>query len=152
MIDRLWYEWQQNDPQNANSFSGGSTQCLDSLAEYQQFPSGCSPDLYVSACNSRLRSPFRFACIAELDLTDGRVISATHHRRRNQHNRRRSVLCIPVKEGVHRSDSRAVRVSDVCFPHYDANLMIPGFHAKKSFHSFICRRSFNRFKTETSNS
>ncbi|KAI0264047.1 hypothetical protein BGY98DRAFT_1103701 [Russula aff. rugulosa BPL654] len=45
MIDRIWHKWQLENPQNANSFSGGSTQCLDSLAEYQQFPNGCTPDL-----------------------------------------------------------------------------------------------------------
>jgi len=44
-----------------------------------------------------LESPSRFDCIAELDLADGRVISATHHRRCNEHNRRCSVLCISVK-------------------------------------------------------
>lgn len=48
MIDKIWYEWQLSDPQNANSFSGGSVQCLDSLEEYEQNPTGCSPDLDVS--------------------------------------------------------------------------------------------------------
>ncbi len=48
MLDKIWYEWQLGNPQNVNSFSGGSVQCVDTLQEYQQFPNGCSPDLDVN--------------------------------------------------------------------------------------------------------
>lgn len=69
MLDRIWYEWQLSNPQNGNSFSGGSVQCLDSLQQYQQFPTGCTPDLYL---NSTLPTDGLFP-----QLTIGDVMNTT---------------------------------------------------------------------------
>jgi tyrosinase len=68
MIDRMWYEWQLSDPQNANSFSGGSGQCVGSMEQYEQYPSGCPLDLDVSACSSRFKE-VRFDLILKLNST-----------------------------------------------------------------------------------
>jgi tyrosinase len=55
MIDKLWYDWQHRNPANANSFSGGSVQALESLDIYNLYPNGAPPYLNVSTSNFRLR-------------------------------------------------------------------------------------------------
>jgi tyrosinase len=48
MIDKLWYDWQNRDPMNANSFYGGSVEYIYSLAAYDEYPNGGPPYLNVS--------------------------------------------------------------------------------------------------------
>jgi tyrosinase len=48
MIDKIWFDWQNRDPANAHSFSGGSVQALESLDTYNQYPTGGPPFLSVS--------------------------------------------------------------------------------------------------------
>jgi hypothetical protein len=52
MVDKIWYDWQNLDPQNAISFSGGATEPSDSTVVYDEYPNGGPPDLNVSAYNS----------------------------------------------------------------------------------------------------
>jgi tyrosinase len=47
MIDKLWYDWQGRDPDNANSFFGGSVPSVASWAAYEQYPNGSPPFLDV---------------------------------------------------------------------------------------------------------
>ena len=48
MVDKLWYDWQNRDPMNANSFYGGSVEYIHSLAAYDEYPNGGPPYLNVS--------------------------------------------------------------------------------------------------------
>jgi tyrosinase len=48
MIDKIWHDWQHRDPANAESFLGGSAEALESLAAYEEYPSGAPPYLSVS--------------------------------------------------------------------------------------------------------
>ena len=56
MIDKLWYDWQNRDPMNANSFYGGSVEYIYSLAAYDEYPNGGPPYLNVS---TRVLARFR---------------------------------------------------------------------------------------------
>lgn len=49
MIDKIWCDWQNRDPMNANSFYGGSVEHLYSLTAYEEYPNGGPPYLNVSA-------------------------------------------------------------------------------------------------------
>jgi len=49
MIDKIWYDWQNRDPVNAESFFGGSVESLSSLAAYNQYPNGDPPFLNLSS-------------------------------------------------------------------------------------------------------
>lgn len=49
MLDKIWCDWQNRDPMNANSFYGGSVEYLYSLAAYNEYPNGGPPYLNVSA-------------------------------------------------------------------------------------------------------
>ena len=53
MIDKIWYDWQNRDPVNAESFFGGSVESLSSLAAYNQYPNGGPPFLDVRFYSSR---------------------------------------------------------------------------------------------------
>jgi len=48
MLDKIWYDWQNLDPINVNSFYGGSVEYLYSLAAYNKYPNGGPPYLNVS--------------------------------------------------------------------------------------------------------
>ena len=48
MIDKIWYDWQNLDSVNANSFNGGTVEEIDALAAYNEFPNGGAPYLNVS--------------------------------------------------------------------------------------------------------
>jgi tyrosinase len=48
MIDKIWYDWQNRDPMNANSFYGGSVEYIYSLAAWDEYPNGGPPYLDVS--------------------------------------------------------------------------------------------------------
>ena len=48
MIDKIWCDWQNRDPINANSFYGGSVEYLYSMAAYDEYPNGGPPYLDVS--------------------------------------------------------------------------------------------------------
>lgn len=48
MIDKIWYDWQNRNPMNVNSFYGGSVEYLYSLAAYSEYPNGGPPYLNVS--------------------------------------------------------------------------------------------------------
>jgi tyrosinase len=48
MLDKIWCDWQNRDPMNANSFYGGSVEHLYSLAAYDEYPNGGPPYLNVS--------------------------------------------------------------------------------------------------------
>jgi hypothetical protein len=50
MIDKIWSDWQLQDPLNAGSFFGGSVQSVD-IEGYAQYPNGGPPFLGVSAYN-----------------------------------------------------------------------------------------------------
>jgi hypothetical protein len=96
MVDKIWYNWQQLDPRNANSFFGGASEPTDNLTIYDEYPNGGPPFLTVSACNFTQRVSSRFDCKGELDHARGWDVSGTHHRRRTKHNRGRFVLCLRV--------------------------------------------------------
>ncbi|KAI9436424.1 Di-copper centre-containing protein [Lactarius indigo] len=49
MVDKVWYDWQHRNPENAKSFFGGSVQALQSLDTYNQFPNGGPPFLNLSS-------------------------------------------------------------------------------------------------------
>lgn len=49
MIDKVWYDWQHRNPENAKSFFGGSVQALESLDSYNQYPNGGPPFLNLSS-------------------------------------------------------------------------------------------------------
>jgi tyrosinase len=50
MVDKVWYDWQNRDPINFNSFYGGSVEYIDSLATFNEYPNGGPPYLGVSTC------------------------------------------------------------------------------------------------------
>jgi tyrosinase len=50
MVDKIWYDWQNRDPVNFNSFYGGSVEHIDSLAAYNEYPNGGPPYFGVSTC------------------------------------------------------------------------------------------------------
>src|ERR1700753_3640650 len=48
MIDKVWYDWQNQDPSNKNIFAGGSISwAADSNISYSQYPTGAPPLLNV---------------------------------------------------------------------------------------------------------
>jgi tyrosinase len=47
MVDKVWYDWQHSNPENAKSYFGGSVQALESIAEYNEYPNGGPPFLNV---------------------------------------------------------------------------------------------------------
>ena len=47
MVDKVWYDWQHSNPENAKSYFGGSVQALESIAEYNEYPNGGAPFLNV---------------------------------------------------------------------------------------------------------
>lgn len=56
MLDKIWCDWQNLNPMNANSFFGGSVEYLYSLEAYNEYPNGGPPYLNVSI---RVLFPFR---------------------------------------------------------------------------------------------
>lgn len=70
MLDKIWYDWQNSDPLNAQSYFGGSVESIDTLAEYDQNPTGVGPYLDVSTrLLVRLEMEFHvdLLCVAELN-------------------------------------------------------------------------------------
>ncbi|KAF8257842.1 hypothetical protein EI94DRAFT_1756667 [Lactarius quietus] len=49
MVDKVWYDWQGLNPENAKSFFGGSVQALQSVELYEQYPNGAPPFLNLSS-------------------------------------------------------------------------------------------------------
>ncbi|KAF8477673.1 Di-copper centre-containing protein [Russula ochroleuca] len=49
MVDKIWYNWQQLDPRNANSFFGGASEPTDNLTIYDEYPNGGPPFLTVNS-------------------------------------------------------------------------------------------------------
>ncbi|KAI0271789.1 Di-copper centre-containing protein [Russula aff. rugulosa BPL654] len=49
MIDKIWCDWQNRDPMNANSFYGGSVEHLYSLTAYEEYPNGGPPYLNLNS-------------------------------------------------------------------------------------------------------
>jgi len=49
MLDKIWYDWQNRDPVNVNSFYGGSVEYLTSLAAYNEYPNGGPPYLNLNS-------------------------------------------------------------------------------------------------------
>ena len=47
MVDKIWYDWQHINPENANSYFGGSVQALESILAYIDYPNGGPPFLDV---------------------------------------------------------------------------------------------------------
>ena len=47
MVDKIWYEWQQN-PRNKHAFGGGSVAPLANYTIFSEFPTGLPPYLGVS--------------------------------------------------------------------------------------------------------
>jgi len=48
MVDKVWYDWQNANPANGNSFAGGSVQAVDNVTIYEKYPTGAPPYLTVS--------------------------------------------------------------------------------------------------------
>jgi len=67
MIDKLWYDWQHRNPENANSFFGGSVQALQSIDTYDQYPNGGPPFLSL---NSTMPADGLFSEITIGDVLD----------------------------------------------------------------------------------
>ena len=55
MVDKIWFDWQHRDSENANSFFGGSVQALQSLDTYRQHPVGGPPYLSVSTDHTKIK-------------------------------------------------------------------------------------------------
>ena len=52
MIDKIWYDWQRQDPSNKNAFGGGTVSWqVNSSFSLLQYPIGAPPWLDVR-CNS----------------------------------------------------------------------------------------------------
>lgn len=50
MIDKIWYDWQQQDPRNTNVFTGGSVSwAANSSVSVLQYPTGAPPLLSTSS-------------------------------------------------------------------------------------------------------
>jgi tyrosinase len=49
MLDKIWYDWQNLDPLNAQSYFGGSVESIDTLAAYDLNPTGVGPYLDLSS-------------------------------------------------------------------------------------------------------
>jgi tyrosinase len=66
MVDKVWYDWQHRNPENAKSYFGGSVQALDSVASYNQYPNGGPPFLNVRSFSLRVLDPElkRCACVS----------------------------------------------------------------------------------------
>jgi tyrosinase len=48
MVDRIWYEWQNKDPNNKYAFAGGSLSGLiDADLSFAEYPNGGPPFLNV---------------------------------------------------------------------------------------------------------
>ena len=60
MVDKIWYEWQQN-PRNKHAFGGGSVAPLANYTIFSEFPTGLPPYLGVS-----VRSDPKHACDNDL--------------------------------------------------------------------------------------
>ncbi|KAF8264723.1 Di-copper centre-containing protein [Lactarius quietus] len=69
MIDKIWYDWQHRDPENAKSFSGGSTQALDNVASFTQYPNGGPPFLNFAYAGDGLFPEFKIGDV--MDTTSG---------------------------------------------------------------------------------
>ena len=48
MIDKIWYDWQEKNPKNKYSFTGGSVEPFPSYVNYTIYPNGLPPYLNVS--------------------------------------------------------------------------------------------------------
>jgi len=49
MLDKIWCDWQNRNPRNANSFFGGSVEYLYSLDAYDEYPTGGPPFLNLNS-------------------------------------------------------------------------------------------------------
>jgi tyrosinase len=47
MVDKVWFDWQNRNTENAQSFFGGSVEALESVDTYNQYPNGGPPFLSV---------------------------------------------------------------------------------------------------------
>jgi hypothetical protein len=96
MVDKVWYDWQHRDPENAKSFFGGSVQALESVAEYNQYPNGGPPFLNVRSYSSysRPKELKRCVCLAEFDVAGGWNIPRIYNRRRDGYDQWDLVLCL----------------------------------------------------------
>jgi hypothetical protein len=95
MIDKIWYDWQNRDPLNAQSFFGGSLESINNLTAYNENPTGVGPYLDVSTRVLAIRNGgahVDLLCIAELSPPGRRVLPRGHHRGHVEHNQRRLVL------------------------------------------------------------
>ena len=55
MVDKVWYDSQNRNSENPNSFFGGTVRALQSLDTYKQYPNGGPPFLNVRFYSSRSR-------------------------------------------------------------------------------------------------
>jgi hypothetical protein len=82
MVDKVWYDWQHRNPENAKSYFGGSVQALDSVASYDQYPNGGPPFLNVSTFFSCSRPGANDVhVLAEFDDAGGWNVPGSHDRR-----------------------------------------------------------------------
>ncbi|KAI9447354.1 Di-copper centre-containing protein [Lactarius psammicola] len=70
MVDKVWYDWQHRNPENAQSFFGGSVQALQSLDQHNQYPNGGPPFLNL---NSTMPADGLFS-----EVTIGDVMNTTN--------------------------------------------------------------------------
>lgn len=48
MVDKVWADWQNKNPENFWAYKGGSVQNLTSLQALKDWPNGMAPELTVS--------------------------------------------------------------------------------------------------------
>ena len=84
MVDKVWYDWQQRDPENAKSYFGGSVQALENLTTYDQYPNGGPPFLNVRSFSSCSRpGADDVHVLAEFDDAGGWIVPRSDDRRRD---------------------------------------------------------------------
>ena len=84
MVDKVWYDWQHRNPENAKSYFGGSVEALENFTTYDQYPNGGPPFLDVrssSSCSTPGANDVRLS--AGFDDAGGWNISRSNDRRRD---------------------------------------------------------------------
>ncbi|KAF8261728.1 hypothetical protein EI94DRAFT_1745386 [Lactarius quietus] len=69
MVDKVWYDWQGLNPENAKSFFGGSVQALQSVELYEQYPNGAPP--FQPEFDDEADGMFRKSIDDVMDTTSG---------------------------------------------------------------------------------
>ena len=84
MVDKVWYDWQHRNLENAKSYFGGSVQALENFTTYDQYPNGGPPFLNVRSFSSCSRPRANDVHVsAEFDDAGGWNVPRSDDRRRD---------------------------------------------------------------------